>query len=455
MSESVGPGDGALLAATLRLEGDIRHCVDAEALWHLARNGLFPVLPFVGGYSLSRRADGRYQVTGVSGLPAADPAVPLLIWVAAAFSALAPSFPATGSRAPFPILPGQLPAPLAAEWGAWFPAWSVWLPLGPEDDPHACGVWFTRDAPWSPLQTALAQQLAGALAFALARRPRRDVLAAAGRMGRWQRLVVPLVVAAVVAAGVLVRVPLSILAPFEVVDADPFVVTAPLEGVVREMLVAPNALVAEGAALVRMDDAELATRHEAAQGAVQAARAALETARRTAVGDTTRAAEMTLLQSRLRLRENEAEFLAAQLAQVVVRAPRSGMALFGDPQEWRGRPVVRGERLLTLVDPRRAEVELWVPVGAMIPLQPGDGVSLFFHEQPLQPRQARLRRLGYDSELSPDGVAAYRMRASLQAGEDPPRLGARGMGRLLGPEVPLWFQWLRRPLGAVRPWLGS
>ena len=72
---------------------------------------------------------------------------------------------------------------------------------------------------------------------------------------------------------------------------------------------------------------------------------------------------------------------------------------------------------------------------------------------PIYPRTATIERASYQASKSPDGVAAYRVRGTLQA-EDVSRLGLRGSAKIDGEEVPLGYFLFRRPLLVARQWLG-
>ena len=50
--------------------------------------------------------------------------------------------------------------------------------------------------------------------------------------------------------------------------------------------------------------------------------------------------------------------------------------MFDDPNDWIGRPVTTGERLLEIADPNQAELEIWLPVADAITLKPGAEIGL-------------------------------------------------------------------------------
>jgi hypothetical protein len=142
------------------------------------------------------------------------------------------------------------------------------------------------------------------------------------------------------------------------------------------------------------------------------------------------------------------------LERIRVRAERPGIAIFGDPNDWIGKPVVVGEKVLLLADPEQVELEIRLPVADAINLRPGALVRLFLNVDPSRPHHLELRRAAYEAELTPEGVVAFRLNARFTDGQPPPRIGLKGTAKLYGDEVTLFYYVLRRPIAAARQWLG-
>ena len=105
---------------------------------------------------------------------------------------------------------------------------------------------------------------------------------------------------------------------------------------------------------------------------------------------------------------------------------------------------------------------IWLPVAEALDIEPGAEVRLFLQTAPLSPLAARLSQTSYQSVLSPDGVASYRLRARFDpagsaAGSGPPpaaRIGLKGTAKLYGAQAPLGYYLFRRPLAALRAFAG-
>jgi hypothetical protein len=74
---------------------------------------------------------------------------------------------------------------------------------------------------------------------------------------------------------------------------------------------------------------------------------------------------------------------------------------------------------------------------------------------PLSPLQAELTETSYQATLSPDNIAAYRIKGRIVSGDaGVARIGLKGTAKVYGRKVPLAYYLLRRPLAALREWSG-
>ena len=281
----------------------------------------------------------------------------------------------------------------------------------------------------------------------------------AGRVTRWWRRTRTqrkwwrwIAVAAVLALFVPVRQ--SVLAPAEVIALEAQAIAAPMDGVVKSFSVQPNRPVQKGEVILTLDDTTLRNRREVALKALEVAHADALLAAQKAFDSVQAKGELGTLQGRVREREAEVAYLNETLARVEVRAPADGVAVYGDPNDWIGRPVVTGERIVLLADPKDAGVLVWLPVADAINLEPGADMRLFLHVAPLSPLTARLTQTSYQATLSPEGIASYRIRGAFDRPSAEARVGLKGTAKLYGRRVLLAYVLFRRPLAALREWTG-
>lgn len=332
------------------------------------------------------------------------------------------------------------------DWQSLSAAHAFWLPLKDRQGSVFGGLWLARDYAFGEAEQTLLRQLAGTYAHAwLALEPRKP-----WRL-RWPRKKL-FALACALALLLLVPVRQSVLAPAEVVPLGGRVVTAPLDGVIAEILVKPNQGVEEGDLLVRFDATTLKAQADVAERALGVAEAELRANTQRAFSDTDSNARIDLLAARVEQKRAERDYARQLLARSEVRAERAGIAVFADAERWIGKPVQTGERLMQIADPRQAELRIELPVGDAIALQPGADIGLFLDSDPLNRHSARLERSAYEAQISAAGHLAYRLDASFVG--NPPRIGLRGTAKLFGGNAPLAYYLLRRPLAAARQSLG-
>ncbi|TWC71796.1 efflux RND transporter periplasmic adaptor subunit [Herbaspirillum sp. SJZ099] len=393
-------------------------------------------------------------VESLSGVVEPEANAPYAQWLDLACRALAESLQEAAA-----VGPRRLPEALAGQWSQWLPPYGLWLPFA------GGGLLFAADAPWNEEAVALFKEWGDTWHYA---RSRQQTTASAWswrRLGHaiktalapdparpWWRQRRALIAALVVLA-LLCPVRLSVLAPGELVPANPAFIRAPLDGVIAQFQVQPNEQVKAGQALFNFDEAPIATRMEIATQGLAAAQAEYRQYVQQALSDSKSKTQLASLGGKIEEKQAEADFARAQFQRSRVVAPQAGIALFDAPSEWIGKPVQTGERIMRIAAPGDVEVEAWLPIGDAIPLADEAEVSLYLASAPLSAVQARLRYVAHDAVPRPDGSYAYRVRARLAAHSDL-RVGLKGTAKLSGPWVPLAYWMLRRPLAVIRQHVG-
>jgi len=389
---------------------------------------------------------GLPRVASVSGLPQPDPGAPYIQWLSSVCRHLAK----TASDGAVDV--SALPPLLQGEWNQWLPAHALWLPLRRESVLEGA-LLLARDEPWSEAETALLRELADVHAHALAAfRPRQHGLDRAIGWLRTARARRRLLVAFALLCVLPVRV--TVLAGAEVVPRDPLLVRAPLDGVIERFDVRPNQPVKAGEPLFSLDTTALRTRFEVARKAVDTAQEEYRQSAQAAVTSDKNRADVALRQGQLQEKQVELAYTGGQLERVQVKAERDGIAVFADANDWLGKAVTVGERILQVADPSQVELAAQLPAADHIEVAPGDVLTLYPQGAPLASFEARVISVAYRAELTPDGFLAYRIKAEFLPGQAPPRIGQLGSARLRGPWAPLAYVLLRRPLVAARQWLG-
>lgn len=364
---------------------------------------------------------------------------------------------ASGERiGPSFITADELPPDLAEHWDEFMPTLAYVLPVRAPRGGRNLGILaLALESAPTDLQRELVQRAVASIGHAWA--GLAGPAATSKRRPQWLRWTGWLV-AALACLCLLVPVRLSVLAPAEVIALDAVAVTAPMDGVVKSFAVQPNQEVARDDLLFTLDDTTLRNRRLVAQKQLHVARAdALAAAQKAFASEASRG-ELAALNGRVAERQAELDWLDEQLGRVGIRASAAGVVVFGDVNDWIGKPLVTGERVALLADPQDAGVLIWLPVADAIDIEPGAEVRLFLQVAPLEPLVARLSQTSYQSVLSPDGISSYRLRARFESrGVEQRRLariGLKGTAKIYGDKAPLAYYLFRRPLASLREWTG-
>lgn len=442
------------VAGLIDMAHQARHAKDSVELEFMAVNGTHALAPY-------RQAALWFADRGIaslSGVVQIEANAPYVHWL----ERLCKQIDKAG-----PIGAADVSTDIGEEWGEWLPAYGLWLPFGADDTlaPKG-GLFLVRDIPWLESEIALLTEWVDAWSHAYrARAPRvrwslrawkssvKDRLnhERQARLPWWRRRVVQ--VGGLLCAVMLVPVRLTVLAPGELVAANPAVIRSPLDGVIERFHVKPNQAVKKGQPLFDFDEAQLSSRYAVASQTLATAEAEYRQSAQQALTDSKSKGLLATLQGKIEERRAEMEFLQGQVSRARVVAPQDGIVLLDDPAEWIGRPVATGERILRVATPQDAEVEAWLPVADAIPLDSGAAANLYLSATPLTPVSATIRYVAYDAVQRPDGGFAYRVRARLD-GSTTHRVGLKGTVRLSGHWVPLAYWVLRRPVATIRETLG-
>lgn len=405
----------------------------------------------------------RTRLVGHSGLADVDANSPYAVWLADVVEHVRGKFDALPPAARvLSVSPSSLPQDLAEQWGDWLPAqvWAIGL-AGP--DGHVTAVLLlARDEPWpvevkSGTPEFLLLQAAGLYGYAWwALTTRTSKFARVWKQLTSSRRV--RIVAAVVVALMFVPVREYALVPAEIVSTHTEVIASPRDGVIKRMVVRPNTPVAAGQTIAEMDDLTLDNQLAVAQATLATARTELHQAAQQAIESQTAKADLGLAEGKVQENEVNVQSIRSEIDRLAIKAPRAGVFIYSDPDDWAGKPVQTGERVGLLADPGALGIHAWAPVNEAVNLHSGAAMKMFLRVAPLHPVAARLDYAGYQAVEAPDGVASYLLRGTLDKSNDEDarslRIGLRGTARVTGDWSMLGYLIFRRPIASAREWLG-
>ncbi|WP_448208323.1 efflux RND transporter periplasmic adaptor subunit [Azospirillum sp. sgz302134] len=441
------------LTGLLQLERRARRAATVEEFGFLAVNETLGLVRYRQAALWRCDGAGGGRLVALSGVPMLDRRAPFAVWLERVLAQVNGAGEGDGGG-PRRFDALSLPPSLSRDWAEWLPANAVWVPLFGLGQAPVGALVLAREEAWTDPELHLLGYIADAYGHAW------DALAGGTRswwsgFARRRARGAAAVLAVAAVAGVLAfPVHQSALAPAEVIARNPTVVRAPIDGVVDRFEVQPNEAVREGQVLLVLDRVRLQNRLEVARKAYEVAEAEHRQAAQQALFDPKSKANLAVLKGRMEQQAAEVAYTESLLARVEIRAPRAGVAVFDDVNDWIGRPVKIGERILTVADPQDTELEVRLPVAEAIALEPGADLRLFLNVDPQNPVPARLTYAGYQAEPTPDGVLAYRLKAGFEEGLPTPRIGLKGTAKLYGRDGRVIELLLRRPLAGLRQRLG-
>jgi hypothetical protein len=440
---------GAQIAAAtlLAVESRIRAAKDETELLHLVANELRKLVGGRQAIIVRTKRRGIWRVSCVSSLVLTDRETPFVRWIEGMVRAI------VADRGDGEAITFELPAYVdaeAAETRGYPFGHLLWQPFRLVSDDTFAGILIARETPWTEQDRNIVKREADvsanawqALFGARTLKPRRW-------FGRKTRLAC----AALVLGLAFVPVPMTTLAPVEIVAREPQRVTAPIDGVIQHILVDPNRGVRKGQPILRFDETTLRNRLEVAQRDMRLAEARFERVARSAFLEESARHELAQAKAEYELKKSERDYAAELLSRSVIKAERDGILVYSGKDRWLGRPVKTGERIMQIVGPNEIAAQIELPVADAIVLEQGARVRMFLDANPLSAIPARIVSEGYQAEPNSTQQLVYRLDAEITGQQGDLRIGARGTAQLQGGLVPLAFYLFRRPISAIRQHLG-
>jgi hypothetical protein len=233
----------------------------------------------------------------------------------------------------------------------------------------------------------------------------------------------------------------------------PSLVAAPIDGVIRDILVLPGSHVDAGTPLIAMVDTKLRNDVEVATRAKAVAESKYFKILQSSVDTQKDVEDLAVAKAEYLMAQAELASAQDQLSRTIVRAQKTGVGVYSSPSDWQGRPVGAGERIMEIDDPESLEARIDLPISDAVNVKPGDAARVFLDGAPLKSIPATIERVPYRASATPERQMAFRIFARLNAFENL-QIGLRGTARLDGERVALGFYLFRRPISSLRQKLG-
>lgn len=327
---------------------------------------------------------------------------------------------------------------------------AIWQPIQFRSGPVFAGLLLLRETPWDAATCELLQRQSQMISDTwCAIAGHKSLRPSTGR-----RKACGLAVGVVALAAMALPVPMTTLAPVEIVARNPELVTAPIDGVIETVYVLPNRKVRAGQPLFQFVDTELRNAYELARREADVSMARHGQLLQAAFSDDKSRHELGIAETEMKLRVAQRDYAQERLSLVTVRAKKNGILIYPDKSKLLGRPVSVGERLMRIAQPGQVSAEVSVPVADAITLTNGGTARLFLDVDPTRSLAATLDGESYHAEPDATGELVYSVRAKLDDSYQAPRIGSRGTAQLFGAPVPLGFFLFRRPISWIRQKFG-
>ncbi len=425
------------LEQLVRIEGELASLQSRTAVAMHAVNETRQILGFDQAMMFRLDPRGKPRIAAVSSIARPEPMSPFIVQltriVSTITSAIEPAIFEVGGD-------GTESVPLSH---------GLWVPIQNRKLKPCAGLLFLRVAAWQPADVTIAQRLGKSYGLAL-RAHEAVTMFRPSALPRWSWSLMLLM-----AAGfALIPVPLTTLAQVEVVPANPVTIRSPIDGVIKEVHVAPNATVSQGDVLLRFDPTVLQSEEQVAAERVSVAAAKLASSQNAAFSSEEAKGRLPVGEKELALAQVQHRNAQQFLSRVNVMASMAGVAVFASRNDLIGKPVRVGEKLLDIADPDDVAYRIDLSVHDAIALNGDNHVRVFLDADPLHGHDATISQMSYHALPQPDGTLAYRINANHVAAGNKPRLGLRGTAQLSGEKVGLWFFLLRRPIASLRQYFG-
>ena len=242
-------------------------------------------------------------------------------------------------------------------------------------------------------------------------------------------------------------------APVEVIPTNPKIITSPFDGVVKEIVASNNDKVSSGDLLVLLEDIDLKNNFNLARQSLQIAEKELLRSRQFSFSNNEEKAKLAELAAQVDLKKTEVQSTSDKLKNSKLYADQDGIAIVDKKNEWQGKPVSVGEKIMTIADPKKIEFLIWLPVKDSVTIKENSEVKVFLDINPIKPLKGKLLRSSYQPSLSPEEVLSYRIVSSFE-GNEVPRIGLRGTAKIYGSGVTLFYYLFRKPITFVRQLVG-
>lgn len=247
---------------------------------------------------------------------------------------------------------------------------------------------------------------------------------------------------------------LRVVAPCEVMPKDPEIVTAPLEGVIKEVMVKPGDFVKKGDLLFLYEDRFILQELKVAQKQVEIIKSQYDRMRFKSFIDQDAMQEIQSLKFRLEQEQIRLKLAESNANHLKIKAELDGVCMVDHPEKWRGRPVQIGERVLMIFTPEQSKVQILLPEKDNIDFDLTKPVTVILNVSPAKRFSATLNFVAPQTSEGPKGGVYFLAEAFWLKSDTSIKVGSKGTAIVYGEKVSVIYWFLRKPVAGVRQFIG-
>ncbi len=329
-----------------------------------------------------------------------------------------------------------------------------WMPIiGSGESREPIGtLLIARKIPWRDVDLIVLRRIIDTYAHAW------EALKAQKKSNRKNRFNKKAILSAASLAFVLLMfmpVPYTAVAPAQIVAHNPWIVSSPIDGVIETIHVNPNQEVAAGDILISFVDTALRNGATIADNELSLAEARATNIKRSALVDSEGRREIAIIEAERALAKTRQTYARELLSNIHIKATQPGVVLFSDKNDFNGKPVTIGEKIMEIANPDRVAISIEVPPGDGLAMKIGQPINVYLDVDPLKPLRGTLTSASFTPSKTQSGSLAYRGLVELSDEHKTlPRIGLRGSAKLNAEKTALGFWLFRKPIVLLRRTLG-
>ena len=250
-----------------------------------------------------------------------------------------------------------------------------------------------------------------------------------------------------------IPIKMSVLAPCEIQAKNPYVVTSPIDGSIDEIKVNSNEHIEKEKLIIKIKDIDLINTYEIAKKKLDTVQAELHSMKQAGFYDADKKSQINRLESEVKLKEAELNYSKSLLQKTDIYSKAQGIVIVDNPNEWKGKPVITGEKILLIANPNEIEIKIMLSVKDALFLEENADVKIFLDNKIIETWGAKISQISYKPQVTPENIVSYKNIANfndLKENENIPKIGLRGTAKIYSQEVSLFFYLFRKPITTLR-----